>query len=133
MRPQDIQWQGTGIEPEAGERIAAAIFRLMNEHPHAAIDVQQVTDIVGISGFTVKPVFSVLLSLRLLKATFMPRHRHCGRVIGQQEPTIHAIEKKAEQGEYGDVCMLCGEPIEGPEDIEMQIVFWRPGARAHAR
>jgi hypothetical protein len=25
------------------------------------------------------------------------------------------------------VCVVCGEPIEGPQDIETQIIFWRPG------
>ncbi len=127
MNLDKIQYQEAGIDTAAGERVAREIAHLAKDRPDKSIDIQQVSELSGLPGETVKQVFYLLLALRLLKATFFPRHRACGRPIGDQEMSVERIQEKARNGEYGDHCMLCGEPIEGEKDIVIQIVFWKPG------
>jgi hypothetical protein len=127
MMSKDVPWQGTGIDESTGKRVVAAIEHLIAANPNVAIDIQKVSEAVGLPGNIVKSVFYILLSQRELKATFIPRHRFCGRVIGEQENSVEMIHDKAENGDFGYWCTLCGEPIEGPQDIETQIIFWRPG------
>ncbi len=126
MIPSGISFQDVEIEPDIGECVVQAINHLISERPNASIDIQKVAEAVGFPGTTVKPVFYMLLGLRLLKATFIPRHRTCGRMIAEQEQSAEVILEKARNEEYW--CIHCAEPIEGPQDIETQIIFWKPGA-----
>jgi hypothetical protein len=127
MKPSGIHFQTIGIDQKIGELVLEGVDRFISHHPNEAIDIREISEAVGYSGETVKRVLYLLLSLRFLKASFLPRHRICGRVIGEQEISAEVIQEKATEEEFGDFCILCGEPIEGPQDIETQIVFWRPG------
>ncbi|MFX1485030.1 MAG: hypothetical protein ACFFCP_17770 [Promethearchaeota archaeon] len=104
----------------------AEVDAYTSEHPNAPVDIQTISEMTGVFGAVVKQVFFVLLSLRLLKATFIPRHRICGHVVGAEETSVKTIQDKAANGEYW--CTHCGEPIESSENVEAQIVFWKPGA-----
>lgn len=127
MVPDHIPFEDAGVEPGVGKKILAAVDRLMNERPNKSIGIQDVSEITGFTGDLVKDVFYLLLAFRVFKATFIPRHRNCDRPIGSQETSVDKIWQKAETGEYG-TCMICGQTIESSEDIEIQIVFWKPGA-----
>lgn len=123
---QRIPFKDIGIPPDVGECTADAIQHLLSERPNAPIDVQSISDKTGYLGPVVRKVLYALLALRMLKATFLPRHRACGHIIGGQEHSVELIRQKAREGHY--VCFHCFERAEGPEDIEIQIVFWKPGA-----
>jgi hypothetical protein len=127
MIPDNLPYQEIGIDKAAGERVSREIGRLAKEYPGKSINVQQVSELSGLPGNTVKQVFYLLLGLRLLKATFFPRHRACGRPIGEEETSVEKIKENANQGEYGSYCVFCGGPVESEEDIVIQIVFWEPG------
>ena len=127
MIPSGIHFQDIGIEQKIGELVIEGVHRFMSDHPDEAIDIRNISEAVGYPGETVKRVLYVLLGLRFLKASFLPRHRICGRVIGGQEMSVETIQEKATEEKFGEFCILCGEPIEGPQDIETQIIFWRPG------
>lgn len=127
MIPSRIPYEEAGIDEASGIKVSLAIDRILNEWPDRPIDVQKVSESSGVPGGIVKRVFYLFLALRLLKATFLPRHRACDRVIGDWESSVEMINDKARTGQYGSHCMLCAEPIEGEGDIEIQIVFWKPG------
>ena len=130
MVPQRVPFQDIGIEQNVGERVVRSIDSFLSKCPNRPIDIRTVSDAVGVSGTTVKRVFYALLTLRLLKATFIPRHRTCGYQVGGQERSVEVIWKKAKSEEYW--CVHCAEPIENPSDLEIQIVFWRPGANVES-
>jgi hypothetical protein len=122
-----IPYEEAGIERVAGEAVSHAIDHLLKEYPEKSVDVQQVSELSGFPPVTVKKVFYLLLGLRLLKATFLPRHKGCDRVIGPPEISVQMINYKAQAGQYGSNCMLCAQTIEGEQDIEIQMLFWKPG------
>lgn len=125
--PDRIPYEEAGIERVMGETVSQVIDRLLKEYPGKSIDVQQVSELSGLPTIIVKKVFYLLLGLRLLKATFLPRHKACDRVIGQSETSVQIINQKARTGQYGSNCMICTQTIEGEQDIEAQILFWKPG------
>ena len=129
MRISDkIPFEEAGIDRTKGEIVSKVIDRLLAECPNRPIDIQNVSESSGVPSDAVKRVLYLLLGLRLLKATFLPRHRACDRVIGEQELSVQRIIEKAQTGQYGPYCMLCTQPIDGEVDIEVQILFWKPGA-----
>ncbi|GEM_PF-2495809 len=127
--PDQIPFKEAGIEENIGIRISGEIDKFTTKRPNASIDIQKVSEAVGSPAMTVKRVFYLLLGMQLLKATFLPRHKACDGIIGQQETSVEMISHKALNGGYGSFCPLCFEPFETSKDIEIQIVFWKPGAK----
>lgn len=115
-----------GIPAEVGDHTLRVVERLLEREPDSSVDIQTVSEETGYLPSIVKEVFYALLAFRLLKGTFQPRHKACGNIVGPQEPSAQTVRQKAAAGHY--VCPHCMERVEGPEDIEIQIVFWRPGA-----
>jgi hypothetical protein len=130
MIPDNLPYREAGIDETAGRTVSGQIVRLAREYPGKPINVQKISELSGVSGELVKEIFYLLLGLRFLKATFFPRHRKCGKPIGQEETSVETIREKANAGEYGHNCIFCGEPAESEEDIIIQIVFWEPGVDA---
>lgn len=122
-----IPFEDVGIPALVGDRTLDVIESLLAEHPNSSLDIQTVSEETGYLAPTVKKVFYALLAFRMLKGTFQPRHKVCGNLVGAQERSAEIVRQKATEGQY--VCHHCMEPIEGPDDIEIQIVFWRPGTR----
>ena len=125
MTPR-IPFEEMGIPSEIGEHTFDVIQGLLREQPNSSIDIQTVSEETGFFGPVVKKVFYALLAFRKLKATFQPRHKACGNIVGLQERSAETVRQKAIQGEY--ICDHCFQRIDSPDDIEIQIVFWRPGA-----
>lgn len=132
MTPDQIPFQQAGIEKMTGIRIFGEIERITSKHPNSAINIQEVCEAAGSPATTVKRVFYLLLGMRLLKATFLPLHRLCERAIGRQETSVAKIFKKAQDGQYSPFCPVCYEPIDSLEDIEVQIIFRKPGAKVES-
>ncbi len=126
MNLSEIPYRKIGIKEDDGERIVKTIQKISSERPHNSIEIQTITDAVGLPAIEVKKIFYMLLGLKLLKATFIPRHKACDHVIGTQEHSVGIIMEKVNQGTI-DWCNYCQEPINGPEDIDIQIIFWKPG------
>ena len=122
---QDIPFEEIGIPLEVAENIVNTIRSSASVRPNAPIEIQEVSETTGYLGTTVKEVFFTLLAFRLLKATFLPRHRSCGNIVGTQEVSADLVRQKAQNEEY--FCLHCSEPIDA-EDVEIQIAFWKPGA-----
>ncbi len=125
MIPQTIPFENIGIEQEDGERVVRAINDFIAEHPNESIDIQTISQASRVLGVIVKRVFYALLSLRWLKATFIPRHRVCGSVVDKQAQSVHAILQKADNGDLH--CVHCIEQVEGSQDIEINLIFWGLG------
>jgi hypothetical protein len=128
MARNQIPFEIIGIPPEIGSHVSIVINRLLSEYPDDSVDVQRVSEETGYLRTVVKEVFYALLAFRMLKATFLPRHRVCGNIVGLQEKSVEVIRHKARRGDY--VCSHCFTSIDF-EDIEIQIVFWKPGANVN--
>ena len=74
-------------------------------------------------------ILYLLLAHRKLKATFLPRHKNCLNAIGPQEKSAETILEKARSGKF-NLCFNCNEPIEDEEDINIEMIFWKPGTDA---
>ena len=116
-----------GVQEEIGVRVTSVIDDLLEKGGNRPIDIQLVSEKSGIPGSTVKQIFFAYLTLQMLKGTFLPIHRKCGEPVGTQETSVAAILEKAKKGRFGDLCFKCHDPIEGQKDVEIQIIFWKPG------
>jgi hypothetical protein len=128
MELDQLPFRDAGIDEDIGRKITHAIFRTLVETPDKPVEILNISTVSGYPPLFVKPVFYLLLAFRLLKATFLPRHRPCGRVIGHQEVSAEIVREKFFAGTFGTHCTICHEPLENIEDIDIQIVFWKPGA-----
>ena len=126
MTESTLPFEDIGIPAKVGEQTLNAIESLLAEHPDSSVDIQTVSEQTGYLPPIVKEVFYALLAFRMLKGTFRPRHKACRTIVGIQERSAEIVRQKATEGRY--ICRRCMEPIEGPDEIEIQIVFWRPGA-----
>jgi hypothetical protein len=129
--PDNLPFREAGIDEMAGKKVSKEIARVAEECPGKTIDVQRICELSGVPGEVVKQVFYLLLAFRLLKATFIPRHHNCGRVIGQEEPSVETIKQKANAGQYGPNCIFCGEPAESEQDIVIEIRMRAPQYPEH--
>ncbi|MBN2267223.1 MAG: hypothetical protein JW725_02675 [Candidatus Babeliaceae bacterium] len=125
MIPTGIPFHEISIDPDVGERVVGVINHFISKSPDKSIDIQKVSEVVGFPGTIVKPVFYALLGLRLLKATFLPRHRVCGKIIGSQMRSVEQILDKAKNEGY--FCIHCADLVVDQQSIEIQIIFWKPG------
>jgi hypothetical protein len=121
-----VPFEKIGISPDIGEHTVDVIEQLLAERPNSSVDIQRVSAETGHASTVVKEIFYALLAFGALKATFLPRHRVCGNIIGKQEQSSELVRERARAGQYA--CMHCFEEVESPEDVEIQIVFWEPGA-----
>jgi hypothetical protein len=128
MNTKGIPFQNIGISSEVSGNVIDIISRFIAERPNAPIDVQSVCEESGYAGSIVKKVFYTLLAFRRLKATFLARHRTCGNIVSTQQSSAELVWEKARDGQLQ--CYHCSEPLCDPEDIEVQIIFWKPGANA---
>lgn len=125
MKPR-IPFEEIGIPSEIGEHTLDVVQSLLKKQPNSSLEIQRVSAETGFLGPVVKRVFYALLAFGRLKATFQPRHKACGNIVGLQERSAETVRQKAIRGEY--LCMHCVKRINGPDEIEIQIVFWKPGA-----
>ncbi len=121
----DVPFDKMGIKNEVGEQIAAEVSKFMQDHPQKNIDIQKISDSSGYTRTVVKRILYILLGLRYLKATFVPIHSICGKVIGSQEISVNTVNEKVGNEEY--FCVECRELIYEPQDIQIQVLFWEPG------
>lgn len=128
MSLSEAIFQEIEVSQEIGVRVTSVIDELLTKGADIPIDIQYVSEKSGIPGSTVKQIFFAYLTLQMLKVTFLPVHRECGEPLGEQETSVAAIVKKAKKGLFGDLCFRCHHSIERQEDIEIQLVFWKPGA-----
>lgn len=120
-----IHFEEIGIDQEIGDHTIKAIKAFILKHPGRSIELRTIAEDLGFPGDKVKDVFFALLSLRYLKPTFLPRHKKCNCAIGKQEQSIFDIKNKIDNGEYNSICLCCNEEIEGIDDLDIQIIFWK--------
>ncbi|MBN2002973.1 MAG: hypothetical protein JXA21_06420 [Anaerolineae bacterium] len=125
MISANIAFEKMGVEQITGDKIVNAVNCFITKYPRKDINIQMVSDNSGCNRAIVKRILYILLGLRYLKATFVPIHNTCGRVIGQQERSISVINEKIENEEY--FCIGCREIVYEAQEVQIKILFWEPG------
>jgi hypothetical protein len=120
-----ISFEEIGIDEDVGQSVVQAIGEFAAQHPSSSIRIDSISALIDIPANVVKQIFYTLLAYRLLKATFIPRHRICGNVIGPQEKSVQAIFDRVTEGNL--ICIHCGESVDNLDDVQIQLIFWMPG------
>jgi hypothetical protein len=120
-----VPFEEIDVRVDDGHRVVSSVKEFLDRHPHRSVPVVEISQSSGVPGPIVKRVLLALLLLTRLKAAFRPRHCHCDRIVGQPEQSVRAVRERASQGQYW--CVDCGGPVHGPEDIEIEILFRKPG------
>lgn len=120
-----IPFKDIGIDPDLGKSVVKAILDYIETHCNDQVSLQKIIEQTGFPGDEVKGVFYVLLTLRYLKPTFLPRHHDCESAIGGQEFSIVDIRRKFENGDYPLLCGRCHEEISNFDELDIEIIFWK--------
>jgi hypothetical protein len=128
VQPVYVPFEEIGVESDDGNLVLAAVQAFVTQHPARSIPITEVSQSSGVPGPTVKCVLFALLALNCLKSTFRPRHRECDHIVGRPEQSVRIIQEKALEGQYW--CPHCMHPVDGPEDIDIEILFRKPGTYA---
>jgi len=105
--------------------VVSVVKAFLDQYPVRSVPITEISQSSGVPGPVVKRVLFALLALTHLKAFFRPRHRECDRIVGWPQQSVRAVRELASEGQYW--CVDCGGPIDGAEDIEIEILFRKPG------
>lgn len=120
----DQIFRSAGIEKEQSDRVLDSICIFTSRKPKKSIELKYISELSGVPLRIVKEVFYLLLNAKKLSATYVPRHKKCGKPIGKEEKSPNIIYKNIDNGIYDVGCVFCQMEIEEYSDIDIQIIFW---------
>jgi len=114
-----------GVPEEIINDTLTAINTLYKTHPRNNITVQSITKITRHDIGVTKKILYVLLGLRKITATYLPRHKKCNKVIGAEETSVEVIQHMANNNAY--ICGNCIQKIWQFQEVDVEILFWPLG------
>lgn len=115
-----------GIEPQIGYRVIDIVDKLTFLNPNTPLSIQKISQQSGYNAEDIKNIFYLLLSIKKIKATFLPRHKKCDQPVGEPEKSSEIIFEKIRNEEFW--CNHCHATILNASEIEIQLIFWKLGA-----